>query len=346
MPSSSNCLEPREARVESQVKPYPPAAPLRRLITLTTARQVNTQRALKPDLAAQGVVHKRWSYASLFAKPALPRAAWLFTDFDRLATADVELAGCYFDRLRAAGMPVLNDPRRFIGRVALIRLLKREAINTFTCWLPAEGEWPERYPVFLRTIAAHRGTESDLLHSRAEAEVALAHALDRGRVLMDLTFIEYRAEPTPEGVFRKHACFVVKGQAIRAVSVSEAWWMAKHGTVGAATEADYRADLAEHHAYPHADPMVRVAGLAGLDFCRIDYGIAGGRVEVYEVNSNPKIAWTDEHPSEKRMQADTVQRSALVGALAKLAVAPAGKPIDAADLASGRPAPAGSAEED
>lgn len=309
----------------------PPGAP--RLISVATGGHCGTLRAVAHDLARRGIRHERWSYRKLFARWRLPQAVYVLTDFDRLHPWQIELAARLRARLVDEGLSVLNDPRRFLPRHALLRQLYRAGINSFTCWLPAEGEWPARYPVFLRTIHAHRGVESGLLQTEAEAAAALDAALARGRVLCDLVFVEYAAEPDPDsGKMRKHACYGVAGTMIRALSVTEEGWMAKFGTVGAARAQDYAADLAEQGDYPHADLMRRVFDLAGADFGRIDFGLVRGRAEIYELNTNPYIAWNRAHPNPDRMAVDRLIRSQLLDALSALPYPARGRGVGVRDL--------------
>ncbi len=289
------------------------------LISVTTAPHGRTLHTVELSLAARGIRHERWSYAELFSRWQLPRAVYILTDFDRLHPWQIEVAAKLRRRLLDRGLTVLNDPGRFVPRAALLKRLHREGINSFTCWLPVEGEIPKRYPAFLRTVHAHRGVESGLLHNETQALEALETALKNGRVLCDLVFVEYAAEAEPNsGKFRKHACYGVNGTMIRALTVTDDSWVAKNGTIGAATEQDYARDLTEQLSYPHTTLMKRVFELAGLEFGRIDYGIVGGRPEIYELNSNPNVHWGTSHPSQVRMEADRIISEQFLDALCAL----------------------------
>lgn len=312
---------------------------LPQLISVATGHHSYTLKTVAEALGERGLRHERWSYARLFSAPRLPRAVYILTDFDRLHPWRIELAGRIHQRLTEAGLTVLNDPRRFVPRTALLRRLYREGLNCFTCWLPAEGEMPERYPVFLRTIHAHRGTESGLLYDATEAEAALERAMAEGRVLSDLTFVEFAAAPSPDsGKFRKHACYGVAGRMIRALTVTDDNWLAKSGVVGAATEADYARDLEEHRDYPHAALMRRVFALAGAEFGRVDFGLVEGRPAIYELNTNPHIRWGNPHPNADRNAANALIRDGLLAALAALPRPDPGPPVDMTDVLPRDPA--------
>jgi len=40
----------------------------------------------------------------------------------------------------------------------------------------------------------------------------------------------------------------------------------------------------------HADVLGQVFGIAGIEYGRADFGIVGGRVQVYEINTNPHVS--------------------------------------------------------
>ena len=304
----------------------------RRLITVTNDNRGNTMRPLTGPLAERGVRHERWPYSRLFKSRRLPQAVYVLTDFDRLVPWHVELAARLYCRLTAEGVTVLNDPRCHLPRWAFLRRLRAEGVNDFDCWLPAEGALPDRFPVFLRTIHAHRGVASGLLQDVAEAEAALREALAEGLIVSDLVFVEYAAEPHPEtGKFRKHAAYRVGDRIIRALSVTEESWIAKNGSLGAATDADYTADLAEHQNYPHAALMRKAFDIAGMGFGRIDYGFVGGRPQIYELNTNPQIGWGRKHPNPDRRSASGIVRDELLDGLAALCRSDAGRMVDVSD---------------
>lgn len=292
----------------------------RRLIYVTSQDHAYTFADMPRQLRERGVSGRALSYESLWGRRLLPRGTYVMTDFDRLSPVEHEIAGRLHDHLRGSGLPVLNDPRHFRPRDSLLKALHAEGLNGFSCCVPAAGEWPRRYPVFLRTIAAHRGTLSDLLPDRAAADAALARAIDRGRLLRDLMFVEYAAEPQPDtGSFQKHAAFRVGPHIVRANTVNDAGWMAKKGSEGVASAAQYLAERAEMDAYPHRDQVMRIFEFAGLQFGRLDFGIVAGQMQVYEINTNPEMKLNAVHPSAIRSETMTLVKSRLVSALADVA---------------------------
>lgn len=288
----------------------------RRLIYVCSRDHAYTFRDMPAQLRERGVSGRVLSYEKLWGCRWLPRGTYVMTDFDRLSPVEHEMAGRLHDHLREAGLPVLNNPRHYRPRDSLLKLLHAEGLNGFTCCLPSAGERPRRYPVFLRTIAAHRGNLSDLLHDPAAADAALLRAIDNGFLLRDLIFVEYAAEPqTDTGSFQKHAAFRVGPHIIRANTVNDASWMAKNGTEGIASAAQYLAERAEMDNYPHHRYVMQVFELAGLQFGRLDFGIVAGRPQAYEINTNPTMSLTLAHRDANRRETMGLVRSRLASAL-------------------------------
>jgi hypothetical protein len=305
----------------------------RRLVHVATADHRYTLGDIPALLAAQGVTCESWSWDQVFRARRLPRATWILTDFDRLAPGPLEIGGRVHARLTAEGMRVLNDPRRFRNRAQLLRALQAEGINGFGCAWPAAGEWPARWPAFLRTIAAHRGIIGGLLQDRDQAEAAIAAALAKGFALSDLVLVEYAAEPVAEtGHFQKHAAFRVGAAYVRANTVNDKRWKAKTGVAGMATDAIYAAERAEYDDWPHAAFVARVFAVAGMDFGRVDFGLSRGRAQAWEVNTNPTMLIKMAHANADRRAALELFRGRLVAALAAETTPATGRSVAVSDL--------------
>ncbi len=317
-------------RLRSYVNLKAPApAYERRLIYVATRAHRAPPRKITKALDRRGVTLERRGYDWLLGQSVLPAATYVLTDFERLHSWYLEVLGKVHDRLTAAGLTVLNDPRGWLPRPALIRRLRAEGLSDFRCWLPAHGEMPEVFPCFLRTIASHRGTESAILRTMAEAEAALAASRSRGRPLSDLMFVEFAADqvdgaaaPPEEGHYQKDAAYMVGDRVVRALTVNETGWMAKRGTRNRGRPEDYARELAEMRDYPLTDTVRRVFDVAGLDFGRVDFGWKGGRMQVFEINTNPSIQFFPEHPSADRRKSESLMRANLADAFAALVPAP------------------------
>lgn len=294
-----------------------PALP--RLLIFTTRQRRNTFRAMRAGAGRHGYRIELIGYEQAVRRWHLPGGAAIFTDFERMSPPWLEVAARLHARLKAAGAPVLNDPTRFLPRAALLKALHREGINRFTCWLPALGEVPERFPVFLRTLWAHRGVIGDLLEGPDAAAAALKSALEEGHTLSDLAFIEYTGVAEQNGVFRKLSGYGVGDAIIPGLTVSDHHWVAKSGVEGAAGAEAYAADHAALEPWPHDGLVRRVMAVTGMEFGRVDFAASQSGHAVFELNTNPYIRAVRNHPDPNRLKTSAWIETRLHESLADLA---------------------------
>ena len=268
---------------------------IRLLVTRTHER---THRAVVEDPRAPRL--ELLHYDRVFAGRRLRRAATVFTDMDRLASWDLELAAAAFRCLAAAGVPVWNDPARIKTRFALLRALHEAGINDFNAYRLDEGLRPARYPVFLRRAAGHGLPASDLLPDWDAARRAIANALDAGIPESSLLLVEYAAEPVRPGVFRRLAVSRIGKRLLPQVCVHDDGWLVKYGKLGSATPELYADESRILRDNPYATDCERAFEIAGIEYGRADFGIVGGRVQIYEINTNPTLKPGTDHPDPQR----------------------------------------------
>lgn len=280
------------------------------IIALTTPAHAYTfkvVRTLIPNF-------RTMAYATALHARRLPAATYLFCDVDRLSYWELELAARLYRCLQSSGVRVLNDPARVRQRYALLRELKDRGLNSFDVWLPDHGQTPDKFPVFLRTQSAHRGPLTDLIHNIEDARSALSEAMAQGHARKDLMFVEYCAEPSQTGVFRKLSVFKIGDAMVPSLAVHESKWAAKYGEIGIAGEAGYvdERDLVVENRF--ATVMAPVFDVAEIAYGRADFALVGGAPQTYEVNTNPSIKAMSEHPSALRMEAQGVMLEKLKNA--------------------------------
>ncbi len=263
-------------------------------------------------------VHRIWSYDALLRAKTLPHATWIFTDFDRLSAWELELAAHVYRELESAGMRVLNDPGRSVGRFDLLASLRRAGRNDFSVWRASQRDAVNRFPVFLRTEAAHRGPITDLIPDAQALDRALDKALSDGYPLRDLMVVEYCAQPLPSGIFRKRAAFRVGDRLISTLAVHDTSWSAKHGRLGVADESLYQEEWESIGRCEHERELVEAFDVASLNYGRVDYSLVEERVQIYEINSNPTIGRTLEHPSPWRVQSAAMAEKLLMDAFQRI----------------------------
>ena len=219
----------------------------------------------------------------------LPVATYVFTDMDRLAPSQLRRAAVQYRALRKLGQTVLNDPARVLSRFGLLRALNRAGVNRFDAYRVEDLEQPRQWPVFVRFETEHGDPFSDLLRNRKELDASIARAIDRGLPRSALIVIEYAAEPVQPGLFRKLSAFRVGDRILGYTCVHDDQWVVKYGKPAIATPELYEEEYEIVATSPFADALRSVFDIAGVNYGRVDFGLVGGKPQIYEINSNPDI---------------------------------------------------------
>lgn len=246
-----------------------------------------------PELADRVTV-LGYSELDLAAPPA--PGLHVLTDFERLLPPERLYARRLHRRLARRGdVRVLGDPRRWLGRHALLRRLHAEGINDFRAYTVDELGAHVRFPVFLRWANAHEGSLGDPLPDRAALDRQISRVAHdhprRWRWIRDqLLVVELVDARSPDGLFRKYSVARIGDHFVpRHVEVAEGWVTKAPEVVTPETAAEEEAFLASP---PDLALVRRVFDLAGIEFGRIDWGYdAGtGRLQVWEINTNPMLS--------------------------------------------------------
>jgi hypothetical protein len=267
-------------------------------------------------------------YDRLIRARRLSRATTVFADLDRLGVFELELASAVAERLAEAGVRVLNHPARFKTRQGLLRALRAAGINDFDAYRLDEGARPTRYPVFLRRDAGHGFPLSGLLEDwdavRRAADAAIAGGVPESRIIV----VEYCGEPVRPGIFRKLAVARFGDRYAPQLCGHDETWLVKYGRQGHATPELYEEDLAIVRENRFAAPLARAFEIANVDYGRADFGIVGGRIQVYEINTNPHLRPLGPHPVAVRNESQRLVWERAIEALRELdAGRPCGPPV-------------------
>jgi len=243
------------------------------------------ERQLRP-LAAQV-----WAYPDLFLQRALPAGTWIFCDVERLAPWELRLAAEVAQLLSAAGTRFkgLNHPARAASRYELLVRLRAAGLNRFRAWRAEDGIPPARLPVFIRNDGDHGLPLTRLLDTPALLRQAYEELDELGIPKRGLLVVEYEAEPIAPGIFRKYAAYRFGDNIVADHMVHDVQWNAKFGNPEAWTDGRYREELAYVRTNPHHDHLMRAFRIAGIDYGRADYGLVGGALQIWEINTNPTI---------------------------------------------------------
>lgn len=260
------------------------------------------RRFLKHHGKALGGILRSLTWEEIFFERGGPIGHYIFTDFDRLSRYELDCAASFALALEKAAPEarILNHPLRALERFPLLVALHKAGINDFTATRLEAGERPPKYPVFIRAEDGYGGPETDVLNNDAEFDAALSDLTRRGLPLRGRIAIGYAAERGTDGLFNKYGAHFVSGTVIPNHLMRGRTWVVKsHVTENEWVERrDDKYQLSklavdDEMKYirenPHEEVLRRVFEVAGIDFGRADYGVIGGRVQVYEINTNPSL---------------------------------------------------------
>jgi hypothetical protein len=270
------------------------------IVFVLTAEHSYTHQAVVT--ASSGVKVDLLTYDQVPTLRATPRATYVFTDLDRLPTGTLKSAARLYQQLRTLGLRVLNDPARVLSRWGLLRRLFLQGVNEFNAYRVEEGVSPTRWPVFLRTEGDHAGPRTELFHTAAELESGLARAVADGAPVSRLLIVEYMAQPVRPGLFRKLSIFRIGEASFAHTCVHDLHWIAKDGSPGIATPELYDDELRIVRDNPYGPALAEAFNTASIEYGRADFGLVDGKVQIYEINSNPMMIFDDDHPSPVRLE--------------------------------------------
>jgi len=209
----------------------------------------------------------------------LPAGTYVFGDVERLGPWRAARAARAWKRMHAAGFPLLNHPLHSLRRYDLLRALD----NDFRVFRAGEKAPDLRFPVFLRRESGHKGSLTPLLHSAADLETAR-------RKHPDALLVEFADTSDEEGIYRKYSVFRIGEHLIPRHTLFSKDWVVKQPDVVEDRHLEEEAVYLREN--PHAKELRQIFERAGIEYGRIDYGVKDGRIQVWEINTNPTLKTT------------------------------------------------------
>ena len=228
-------------------------------------------------------------YEDLAFGPRLSPGTYIFGDLERLNEPQMELARLAWRQMaqRPGDFRLLNDPAKVLRRYEMLKALHAAGVNDFAAHRMNNGSLPKRFPLFLRRESEHDGALSPLLNSREEMDRALSEMTRGGIDKSDILAVEYCDTADAAGIYRKYSAFRVGDRILaRHLFHSQKWMLKKADLV---EEPHVREEVDYLQSNPHAEQLRQVFDLAHIEYGRIDYAMLDGRVQVWEINTNPTI---------------------------------------------------------
>jgi hypothetical protein len=220
---------------------------------------------------------------------ALPDASYVFADVDRMPPRTAEIAASLWKALAERGERVrlLNRPGVSLSRYELLRALHARGQNDFRGFRTGEPRERIRFPVFVRSATEHEGAATPLLADHDALERALRELASAGHSPDSLLIVEF-SDVLAGGFYRKYAAFRLGPALIAHHIFFQREWEVKGPSLFSPEMLEEERIFQEGN--PHAAQLYEVFELAGVDYGRIDYGVArDGTLRIWEVNSNPSV---------------------------------------------------------
>jgi len=251
------------------------------------------------------------TYEEIFSGAALAAGHLIFTDLDRLSGQEIEAAHAAATSMREAvpDVRVLNEPALALQRFSLLTALWKDGTNPFRA-ARLDGDIPAlNYPVFIRREDGAFGPETELLYSEEELRAAVAALPGRGLPLRGRIAVEFCAEPDADGYYRKYGAFRVGDRILPQHIQFSRHWVVKQDTgfvapSFVAEETDYIRDN------PHEAALRAIFERAHVEFGRIDYAFSGGRLIVYEINTNPAFPFGNHRNGRQHLRREAARHLA------------------------------------
>ena len=226
-------------------------------------------------------------YEELLINPPKGDNTFIFTDIDRLNRYQRSILKLFVDQLVAAhpGCRIINHPEKVITRFNLLRQLHKENINEFNIYPITELRNHIRFPVFLRNPNEHFGPFTELLDDFGDVRVEAYILLMKGVIPSAISAIEYCETKSPDGWYRKYSAFRFGETIIPAHINFGEHWITKDGEI--TTEEMLQEKQAFTRDNPHADDLMKIFNMANIEYGRIDYAFKDGRMQIWEINTNP-----------------------------------------------------------
>jgi hypothetical protein len=169
----------------------------------------------------------------------------------------------------------------------MLQALAERGSNVFSSFVAAEGEKDWRYPVFVRDRYEHSGALSSLLFSVQAVREVITRLVVTGRELADLLVVEFCDTKDQRGLYRKYGAFRVGNAIVPRNILFDMQWHVKDQYPVAISHLEETFEYCE--ANPHSVELMEIFEMAGIEYGRIDYALLDGRIQVWEINTNPLI---------------------------------------------------------
>jgi hypothetical protein len=259
------------------------------IVHIATDRGINSFRNTRRRGQGLGFDVLPVRYSELLDRNEWPRGLYLFTDMERATPWQCSVAALVWQELASHpdAFRLYNHPVHHLRRYELLKALHEAGTNDFRAYRLDELGSGVRYPVFVRYTDQHIGPTTGLLQNERELHEALAHLLVQGHEPERLIVVEFEDTSDAFGRFRKYGAFRLGEHVYTGHMMASHDWAVKR-EFNDRRLVDQE-DLAFVRSDDYTDQVMRAFQIAGITWGRIDFGVKDGRIQVWEINDNPKL---------------------------------------------------------
>ncbi|MBE9043750.1 hypothetical protein IQ255_04905 [Pleurocapsales cyanobacterium LEGE 10410] len=234
------------------------------------------------------------TYEQIIRYKYIPYGTYIFSDVEFLTPVQAEEVAKIWQRLSTIkNLRLLNHPLLSMKRYELLRTLYYHGSNEFNVYHLDEyddDKIPNKFPVFLRVTNDHQGPTTQLLNTREELDRVINELSRQGKSKENRMITEYSDTSDDSGIFRKYSALII-GERIIPFSMFLGFsWMLKNSGNAQTEKAKKMRNLEETEyleTNPHESELRKIFQTARINYGRIDYSVLAGKIQTWEINSNP-----------------------------------------------------------
>jgi len=237
-------------------------------------------RSVRPRMTLQ-------NYSDLRYSRYLPPGAYILADSDRLDPAGRKFAAEVGEQILARGWPLLNRPSKLLYRVELMNTLRAQGLSRVGAYLVDQIPADLRYPAFVRIEDNHNGRIGPVVNDRAALEESIKGFGDVARE--KLFVMEFCDTKGPDNIYRKYGVQIVGDKLIpRHVFFGQDWIVkySKYTTPDLIREEEV---FVSKMPDDQIEQCRKIFEISGTTYGRLDYSLADGKVQPWEINLNPML---------------------------------------------------------
>lgn len=230
------------------------------------------------------------TYEKVFRIKKIRLGTYIFSDLERLNNFELEAAAEIWSALEKylPNIKLLNHPLKAMRRYHLLRCLHDQGLNDFNVYRLTELRCPAKFPVFIRGENDHDGAETGLIHDQEKFVTETESLISSGKTIESRIMTEYCAQTDEDGLYSTYSAYNIAGRIIpRHLIFNDKWMTKSFKIINDKTIEKSKIYMNEN---PHAEIIMDIFSIANIDYGRIDYSIVDGKLQTYEINTNPFIA--------------------------------------------------------